>query len=390
MKGRRPNMDDKATASKNRRRGHNEGSIYKRKDGRWVAVLTVGGLKRKSYYGRIRPEVQAKLTAAAAGLSGGLIPQTNERLTVGQFLTNWLSDTAQPSVRPATFKGYDGKIRTHILPALGKARLVKLTPQNLEAFLNQKRMAGLSPQTVQHLRAILRAALSDAVRWGLVPRNVAALVDGPRVPHRDVRPLTPNEAQSLLEAVRTHRLGALFSVALAVGLRQGEALGLAWNDIDLDGGTLTVRKTLQRIDESFVLVEPKTVRSRRTIALPSVAVNVLRTHRARQMEERLMAGSLWEDDWGLVFTTATGRPLHGTNVTRTFQQLLAKAGLRRQRFHDLRHSCASLLLAQGVHPRVVMETLGHSQIALTMNTYSHVLPPLQREAAVRMDEVLAR
>src|SRR6266545_6727274 len=161
-------------------------------------------------------------------------------------------------------------------------------------------------------------------------------------------------------------------VALAVGLRQGEALGLAWNDIDLDGGTLTVRKTLQRIDESFVLVEPKTVRSRRTIALPSVAVNVLRTHRARQMEERLMAGSLWEDDWGLVFTTATGRPLHGTNVTRTFQQLLAKAGLRRQRFHDLRHSCASLLLAQGVHPRVVMETLGHSQIALTMNTYSHV------------------
>src|SRR6266545_449744 len=166
MKGRRPNMDDKATASKNRRRGHNEGSIYKRKDGRWVAVLTVGGLKRKSYYGRIRPEVQVKLTAAAAGLSGGLIPQTNERLTVGQFLTNWLSDTAQPSVRPATFKGYDGKIRTHILPALGKARLVKLTPQNLEAFLNQKRMAGLSPQTVQHLRAILRAALSDAVRWG--------------------------------------------------------------------------------------------------------------------------------------------------------------------------------------------------------------------------------
>jgi integrase len=383
-------MDDKATASKNRRRGHNEGSIYKRKDGRWVGVLTVGGLKRKSYYGRTRPVVQAKLTAAAAGLSGGVIPQTNERLTVGQFLTDWLSDTAQPSVRPSTFKGYEGKVRTHILPGLGTVRLVKLTPQNLEAFLNQKRAAGLSPQTVQHLRAILRAALSDAVRWSLVPRNVAALVDGPRVPHRDVRPLAPNEAQNLLEGVRTHRLGALFSVALAVGLRQGEALGLRWNDIDLDGGTLTVRKTLQRVDEKFVLVEPKTVRSRRTIALPSVAVNVLRTHRARQMEERLMAGALWEDDWGLVFTTATGRPLHGTNVTRTFQQLLAKSGLRHQRFHDLRHSCASLLLAQGVHPRVVMETLGHSQIALTMNTYSHVLPPLQREAAVRMDEVLAR
>ena len=256
-----------------------------------MAVLTVGGLKRKSYYGRTRAEVQAKLIAAAAGLSGGLVPQANERLTVGQFLTNWLSDTAQPSVRPSTFKGYEGKIRTHVLPALGTVRLVKLTPQNLEAFLNQKRATGLSPQTVQHLRAILRAALADAVKWGLLPRNVAALVDGPRVPHRDVQPLTPEEAQSLLEGVRTHRLGPLFSVALAVGLRQGEALGLRWNDIDLDGGTLTVRKTLQRVDGKFVLVEPKTVRSRRTIALPSVAISALQTHRARQMEERLMASS---------------------------------------------------------------------------------------------------
>jgi integrase len=305
-------------------------------------------------------------------------------------LENWLSDTAQPSVRPSTFKGYDGKIRTHILPALGNVRLVKLTPQYLEAFLNQKRAAGLSPQTVRHLRAILRAALSDALRWGIVPRNVATLVDGPRVPHHDVQPLAPSEAQTLLEAVRTHRLGALFSVALSVGLRQGEALGLRWEDVDLEGGTLTVRKTLQRIAGEFVLLEPKTARSRRTIALPSVAVRALRTHRARQMEERLMAGSMWEDEWDLVFTTATGRPLHGTNVTRAFQQLLASAGLRRQRFHDLRHSCASLLLAQGVHPRVVMETLGHSQIALTMNIYSHVLPELQREAAARMDELLAR
>jgi integrase len=281
-------------------------------------------------------------------------------------------------------------VRTHILPGLGSQPLVKLTPQQLEAFFNQKRMAGLSSQTVQHLRTILRAALNDAVKWNLVPRNVAVLVDGPRVPHHDIQPLTPEEARRLLEAVATHRLGALFSVALAVGLRQGEALGLRWEDVDLEAGTLTVRKTLQRIDGEFELVEPKTVRSRRTIALPRAAVDALRRHRARQMEERSMAGSMWQDHWGLVFTTASGRPLQGTNVTRTFQQLLARAGLRRQRFHDLRHSCASLLLAQGVHPRVVMETLGHSQIGLTMNTYSHVLPPLQREAAARMDEVLAR
>lgn len=383
-------MDDTRGKSGGRRRGHHEGSIFRRKDGRWVAGMTVEGLRRKYFYGRTRPEVAAKLAAAMADLANGQAPSTNERQTVGQFLTDWLKDTAKPRVRASTFRGYEGKIRTHILPGLGKVRLVKLTPQRLEAFLNQKRIAGLSAQTVQHLRAILRAALRDAVKWGLVSRNVATLVDGPRVPHHDIQPLSPDEARRLLEVVAPHRLGALFSVALAVGLRQGEALGLRWEDVDLEEGTLAVRKTLQRIDGKFVLVEPKTVRSRRTIALPSAAVDALRRHRARQMEDRLMAGSMWKDDWGLVFTTATGRPLQGTNVTRTFQQLLAKAALRRQRFHDLRHSCASLLLAQGVHPRVVMETLGHSQIGLTMNTYSHVLPPLQREAAVRMDEVLAR
>ena len=383
-------MENRPGTSSGRRRGHNEGSIHKRKDGRWVAAMTIGGPRRKYFYGRTRPEAAARLAAAMAELAKGQAPSTNERETVGQFLTGWLEDTAKPSVRPSTFRGYEGKVRTHILPGLGQVRLVKLTPQRLEAFLNEKRGAGLSPQTVQHLRAILRAALSDAVKWGLVPRNVAALVDGPRVPHHDIQPLSPHEARRLLDAVAPHRLGALFSVALAVGLWQGEALGLRWEDTDLDAGTLTVRKTLQRIDGAFEIVEPKTVRSRRTVALPSAAVDALRTHRARQMEERLMAGSEWKDDRGLVFTTATGRPLQGTNVTRTFQQLLARAGLRRQRFHDLRHSCASLLLAQGVHPRVVMETLGHSQIGLTMNTYSHVLPPLQREAAARMDEVLAR
>ncbi len=382
-------MDEKPTTSIRKRRGHNEGSIHKRKDGRWVAAMTVDALKRKYFYGRTRAEAAAKLGAAVVELGKGQAPSTNERLALGQFLMDWLSDTAKPSVRPSTFKGYEGKVRTHIVPGLGKIHLVKLTPRQVETFLNEKRTAGLSPQTVQHLRAILRAALSDAVKWGLISRNVAALVDGPRVPHRDVQPLSPDEAKGLLEAAGNHRLGALFSVALAVGLRQGEALGLGWNDIDLDAGALTVRKTLQRVAGSFVFGEPKTVRSRRTIALPAVAVSALRTHRTRQMEERLAAGPLWEDV-GLVFTTATGRPLQGSNVTRAFQQLLAGAGLRRQRFHDLRHSCASLLLAQGVHPRVVMEILGHSQIALTMNTYSHVLPPLQREAAARMDEALAR
>lgn len=379
---------ERAITTKQRHRGHNEGSIYKRADGRWTAALTVGDGKRKAYYGATRSEVQVKLSAALAGLQNGIRPVANERQTVGQFLVLWLENTVKPSVRFSTSKGYESKIRTHLLPALGSIPLTKLTPQRLEAFFNKKLADGLAPQTVQHLRAILRAALNDALKWSLVARNVAALVDGPRVPHTEIQPFSPEEARALLDAAEGHRLGALFSVAIAVGLRQGEALGLRWHDVNLEEGTLSVHFALQRVSGEFKLVEPKTRKSRRTIALPDTAVAALRSHRTSQFEEKLAAGSLWEET-GLVFTTPNGRPLQGQNVTRSFQQLLSQVGLRRQRFHDLRHACASLLLAQGVHPRVVMETLGHSQIGLTMNTYSHVIPALQREAAASMDAVLA-
>jgi integrase len=185
-------------------------------------------------------------------------------------------------------------------------------------------------------------------------------------------------------------LEALYLVAVGTGLRQGEILGLSWTDIDLDAGIITVRHALQRIEDTLVLVEPKSATSRRAVAAPRIAIDALRGHRSRQWRERLLAGSRWVDDpRGFVFTTTIGTPADGIGVTRRFQAVLKQAGLPRQRFHDLRHACASLLLLQGVHPRVVMETLGHSQIALTLNTYSRVIPQLGREAADRMDDVLS-
>jgi integrase len=187
--------------------------------------------------------------------------------------------------------------------------------------------------------------------------------------------------------VKGDRLEALYSVALALGLRQGEALGLRWEDIDFDAATLRVRRSLQRIAGAFQFVEPKTARSNRTLALPNIAAIALREHRTRQLTERLAAGPMWEEH-SLVFARANGSPLYGSNLTREFQRMLERAGLRHLRFHDLRHGCASLLIAQGVHPRIVMETLGHSQIGITMNLYSHVLPEVQRQAAVQMDAVL--
>jgi integrase len=275
----------------------------------------------------------------------------------------------------------------HLIPNLDRVPLEKLSPEHVQALLRAKTDEGLAPRTVHHLRALLRIALNRAMRWGLVVRNVAALADSPRIERFDVRMLAPAEAKQLLAAAEDDRLGALYSVALALGLRQGEALGLSWEDVDFGSRRLHVRHGLQRIAGKLRLVEPKTRQSRRTIALPGVVTEALHHHKAVQTQERLLAGTRWQET-GLVFTSTIGTPIEVGNLRRQFWKLLDKAGLPRMRFHDLRHSCASLLLVQGVPARVVMETLGHSNISITMDTYTHVLPELQRQAADAMDRAL--
>ncbi len=368
------------------RRGHNEGHIYHRDDGRWEAKLSLPNGKRKSFYARSRKEAQDALRAAQRDLDAGLDLGTAKR-TVAAFLDHWLVDVAKPSVRPKTYASYSQLVRLHLKPALGHHQLSKLSPQHIQMMMNGKSAAGLSPRTVQYLRAVLRRALGQALKWGLVGRNVATLVDPPRSQRSEVTPLSPLQARAFLMAAQGDRLEALYSVAIALGLRQGEALGLRWADVDLDAGTLRVRHALQRIDGTLQLVEPKTKRSKRTIPMPPSVVTALRAHRVRQLEERLIAGSRWRE-YDFVFPSTIGTPADARNIVRRFHALLDRAGLPSMRFHDLRHTCASLLLAQHVPPRVVMETLGHSQIALTMDTYSHVMPVMQREAATLMDQLL--
>ncbi|HEV8280690.1 MAG TPA: tyrosine-type recombinase/integrase [Candidatus Limnocylindrales bacterium] len=374
------------------RRGANEGTIRERRDGRWEARVLVtrpdGRRTRRSLLGRSRADVRDKLQAALRAESSGL-PATGERLTVGAFLDLWLRDAVRPKVRPKTCTSYASIVRVHLTPGLGRLSLPRLTPQQVQAFLNAKASTGLSPRTVAYIRAVLRQALGQAERWSLVGRNAARLAEPPRVPRREVQPLSPDEARAFIEAIRGDRLEALYLVAIGVGPRQGEILGLAWTDVDFVASTLTIRNALQRVNGKLELVEPKSATSHRIVALPAFVADGLRTHRTRQRQDRLLAGSRWKDDpRGLVFTTTVGTPMDGIAVTRRFQTVLATAGLRRQRFHDLRHACASLLLAQGVAPRVVMETLGHSQISLTLNTYSHVIPALGRAAADQMDALL--
>lgn len=368
------------------KRGNGEGNIYHRKDGRWETRMSLPDGKRKSFFGKTRQDAARKLAEATRDRDKGMLP-VPQKETVGQFLMRWLESSAKPSVRPATHESYSDLIRLHLVPELGRHRLAQLSPQHVQDMMGRKLAAGLSPRRVQYMRSVLRVALNQALRWGLVVRNVATLVESPRVVSPEVNPLTPEQARMLLEAMQGDRLETLYSVVLAVGLRQGEALGLRWQNVDLDVGTLRVAVSLQRIKGEYQLVEPKSPRSKRTILLPKMAVAALRAHRKRQLEEQLRAGAEWEN-WGLVFTTVWGRPLHGSVVTHRFQRLLYRAGLRHMRFHDLRHACASLLLAQGVSPRMIMEILGHSQISLTMNLYSHILPSMHQDAASRMDAVL--
>lgn len=372
------------------KRGQNEGSIYKRKDGRWAGAVSLGyaegKLKRKAVYGATRKEVKDRITGILRDQQRG-IPVIGERQTLGEFLERWLSDVVRPSVRPRTHTSYEQLVRLHLKPALGRLPLAKLTPQHVQRFMNEKLAAGLSARTVQYLRAVLRRALSQALRWNLVARNVATLVDAPKTKRNAVRVMSPEEVTLFLDAARGQRFEQLLIVAISTGLRQGELLGLRWEDVDLPASVIHVRHSVQRLDSKLTLTDLKTDRSRRTLRLPQIAAKALQTQRARQSEERLAAGGRW-NDLGFVFATSIGTPLDARNLTRHFARVLTRAGLPRLRFHSLRHSCASLLLSQHVPARAVMELLGHSEIRLTMDTYSHVMPQLMTEAANAMDDAL--
>jgi integrase len=278
----------------------------------------------------------------------------------------------------------------HFLPSLGRIMLTKLTAQHLQLLYAKKLEEGLTTTTVHHLHSIVHKALSNAMRLGLIQRNVCDLIDPPRMRHHEMTTLSEEQARLLLTTASGKRLEALYVLALATGMRQGELLALRWRDVDLDGSTLRVRATLQRTEAGFVFAEPKTAQSRRRIALSRTVVDALRQHKIRQLEERLAAVNVWEDH-DLVFPNVIGKPLEAGNVLRrSFWPLLRRAGLPRMRFHDLRHTAATLLLGRGINPKIVSEMLGHSNVSITLTIYSHVTPHMQQQAADAMDAALGR
>jgi integrase len=373
------------------KRGNGEGSISRRKNGTWRAecvLYTADGRRRKTVYGKTRAEVAKKLNRAYADSEDGYFFD-DEGLKVGDYLERWLESSVKGNVSPRTYTNYRLQVRRHLTPALGRIKLKDLTPFKVQGLYRSKLDAGLSNASVRYTHAVLHRALKQAVKWSLVPRNVAEAVDPPRVRREEITPLSAEQSRAFLAAARGDRFEALYVVALTCGLRQGEILGLKWSDANLGTNTLRVNRQIQRHrdGDGLIFSEPKNA-SRRTVPLTATAVEALKRHGKRQAEEKMRVGSLYEDG-GLLFASEIGTPLDAQNiVNRSFKPLLKRAGLPSIRFHDLRHTCATLLLAKGVHPKLVQALLGHASIGITMDLYSHWAPAMGDQTAAAMEDLL--
>lgn len=380
-------------ARKFRKNGNGEGSVFQRKDGYWVAQYAVtshGTTKYRQSYGKTQKEAIQKRNEARIRENSGLVFEAG-RTTVGEYLDRWLKESVKDSVKPNTYDSYSHLIRRHVIPAFRRTKLKNLTTDQIRTFRRCKLDEGLSTRTVQYLLFLLRKALQQAVEDGLIPRNVAHGVKVSQAGKEEVRPFSPEQTNAFLEAVSGDRFEALYVLAVHTGLRQGELMGLCWEDVDLKARTLSVKRTLSGAKGGQpVFGTPKTAKSRRTVGLTGKAVETLEGHRVAQEEERSRLGPLWHNT-GLVFRSTTSTPLNRHNViNRSFKPLLKRSGLPQStRFHDLRHTAASLLFSQGTHPKLVQETLGHSSIAVTLDVYSHMIPGMGDKVVKAMEDALS-
>jgi integrase len=368
-----------------KRRGKGEGSIFYREDRkRWVAQIKLEDGKLKTRSAKTQREASVQLKQMQRELEQGTLA-TGPHQTIGQFLEHWLERVHKPTIRESSYVRYRTILNQHLLPGLGSLQLQRLTPEHIEALYKRKQEEGLSARTIRTIHVVLHRALETAIRRRYIARNVCDDVSLPRLSRHEIQPLTSEQAHTLLAAAQGHRLECLLAVALATGMRRGELLALRWQDVDFEQNSLYVRHTVNLFERrGYIETEPKTQSSRRSIILPSFVIEALKRHRVRQAEARLKAGFAWEDH-GLVFCNTYGRYTDPASLRRLFKGLLKQAGLPDMRFHDLRHSAATILLSMGVPAKVIQELLGHSQISMTLGTYSHVLPGMQQDAMDKWD-----
>lgn len=376
---------------KGKRRGHGEGSVYQRQDGRYTGYIRLDAGKKKYFYGSTRKEVQDKVRAALNEKELGVLA-TGPNVLLRDYLPEWLETVCKPSVRARTYANYRSVLNRHLIPAFGHLKIRSLTARHIQNFYAKRIAEGNKPGTIDAIHNVLSQALSNAVKWELVSRNVATQVTLPKGPGREIMPLTEEEAKRLLEVARGHRLEIMILLAVTTGMRRGEITALRWKDIDFETGLLYVKRTVGQVPYMhYVENEPKTQAGKRKIYLPKGIMKALQEQREHQEAEAQQHGLSFEE-WnpkGLIICSKRRSYMHAHQTLNEFHKIVALAGLPKMHFHDLRHSAATILLAKGVHPKVVQELLGHASIAITMNIYSHVLPSLQKEVANIMDGFLS-
>lgn len=376
---------------KGKPRRHGSGSVFRRPERRgkqWVAqIILEDGTPKQRYFNTEKEADEARNEMLHEQRQGTLITEKDQ--TVQQHFERWLA-VHKTKIRHSTYLTYRSAVEKHILPAFGHLALRKLTAQDLDTFYARKMEEGLSSSRIAAIHTVIYMALQQAVRWQLIVRNVSQDASLPRdtQPH-ERQTLTPEQAQKLLDAAKDHRLEAMLTLALATGMRRGELLALRWRDIDFKNKSLYIQRSVSRLPGGHRVSEPKTASGKRRITLPPFVVEALQQHRLRQLETKLKAGPAWEEH-DLVFCNIYGRFLNSASLYDLFTSLVEKAGLPHMRFHDLRHSAATILLAMGVPVKVIQELLGHSSITITLNVYGHVLPSMQDEAMNKMERLFGK
>ena len=407
---------------KKRTRGHGEGTIYQREDGRWAAQVSLGtnpktGKRiRKTFSGKTRQEVATQLTKTLHRVHTGTIANP-DKITLGEWLDLWVETYAKPVIRPSTYDSYRQLIDTHIKPGLGHIPLQKLQPYHIQQFYNERmtakrqpktipkdeneakelmeKMPTLSPATVKHMHVVLNQALKQAERERRIITNPANAVKPPKITRQEAAYLDAEQINKFLEEISKDRWYTVFLFAFGTGMRLGEVCALRWENVDLEKGIVRVRESVRRVKnddpagpKTLLLIQPpKTEKGKRTIPLPEGVLMELKKHKERQENLKLHIGKMYNEQ-GLVFTWENGRMIDPSYLSKYFRQVADKLGFKEVTFHNLRHSYASALLATGEHPKVVQELLGHSQVGVTLDIYSHVSPDLKERAAEKIDGFL--
>lgn len=381
-----------------------KGHLRERTKGHWWAVVDIGedpetGKRRQKWHkltAATKKKAQDELNKLLTEMATGAYVAPSA-LTVGEYLARWLEGYAKPNVAAQTYQRYEVIIRLHLTPALGAIKLSKLHPMDiqrchaeaLESGRKDGRGQALSARTVTHHHRVLREALEQAVRWQILPRNPADSVQPPRPVDREMQTLTAPQVDALLRAAEGTRFQLPILLAVGTGMRRGEVLALRWQDVDLVAGALAVRRSMERTKAGLGFKAPKTGKGTRTITLPAVVVQALRRHLGEQARERELLGPDYADG-DLVCARPDGLPISPDNLSRDFTTLLKRHGMPAIRFHDLRHTHATLLLQGGINPKVISERLGHSTVRITLDVYAHVMPSMQEEAARRFDGILSQ